>query len=69
MPSYVYIGPYPTLTVDGQPVAVDQVLDDVDESAPYNALMIANGWLVEHDPSPAKQDDQEASDAVPEEGE
>lgn len=69
MPSYVYVGPYPTLTIDGHPVAIDQVLDDVDETAPYNARMIENGWLVEHDPSPVGAEDPEALNATPEEGE
>jgi len=45
---FVYVGSHPTTLANGQPVAMDDVVDlsPDDQKAPHNAMLIEDGHLV-----------------------
>lgn len=56
MKSYVFVGPHPdVLNPDGRPLALDQVVKNVDLKDPHNQRLVDEGWLIEHTPDPANE--------------
>jgi hypothetical protein len=53
--AHVFVGPHPDTLGSGAPLALDQIIEDVDLDDPYNQALITKGWLVAHDvPTPPK---------------
>jgi hypothetical protein len=46
--AHVFVGPHPDTLGSGRPLALDQIVEDVDLDDPHNQALIAKGWLVEH---------------------
>lgn len=66
MTSHVFVGPHPDVLGSGQPLALDQIVEDVDLDDPHNQALVLKGWLVEHaaqKPSPARPRDQSTEEA------
>lgn len=52
--SHQFVGPHPdVLEPDGRPVAMGEVVDQVDLNQPHNARLVEKSWLIEHaEPQP-----------------
>jgi hypothetical protein len=47
---HVYVGPHPNILGNGTPLALDQIIHNVDVEDVHNRTLIARGWLIEHNP-------------------